>query len=63
MQELKQQSQSNQAALKIEIVSQTQKTLEFHLCFQKDAKCWSDSTISLSLPLLIDKKAVHIVIL
>lgn len=39
MQELKQQSQSNQAALKIEIVSQTQKTLEFHLCFQKDAKC------------------------
>lgn len=63
MQELNQQSQSNQAALKIEIVSQTQKTLEFHLCFQKDAKSWSDSTVSLSLSLLIDKKAVHFVIL
>lgn len=62
MQELNQQSRSNQAALKIEIVSETQKTLESRLCFQKDAKYWSDSTVSLSLSSLTDKKAVHFVI-
>lgn len=38
MQELNQKSRGNQAALKIEIVSETQKTLESRLCFQKDAK-------------------------